>query len=90
MGRPKGIELLLYGLDGFLAHMARELELTHGHTLLAIASFTFDVSLFELLLPLYCGGRVVILPRRTAGDGDALPAAFEKYQAPVLLATPGT
>ena len=89
-GQPKGIELLHDGLNGFLAHMAQELEFTRHHTMLAIASFTFDVSMFELLLPLYCGGRVVILSRRAGGDGEELAAAIETYKASVLVATPGT
>ena len=47
-------------------------------------------AVFELLLPLYCGGRVVILPWPTGADGESLAAAIDTYDASVVLATPTT
>jgi thioesterase domain-containing protein len=44
----------------------------------------------QLLLPLYSGGRVVILPWPAAGDGEALAAAIDAWDASLLCATPTT
>lgn len=89
-GSPKGVEILHGGLTNFLAHMSEELNFGSGDTMLAIASLSFDVSIFELLLPPFCGGRVVILSREEASDGKLLRQAIERYKPSLLLGTPAT
>ncbi len=89
-GSPKGVEVTHRGLSHFCSHMQSELSFGPGDTMLAVASASFDVAVFELLFPLYCGGRVVILPRTAAADGKELGAAIARYNASVVLATPAT
>lgn len=89
-GQPKGVEIPVRGLIHFLICMQRELDFQRTDTMLAIAPLSFDVAVFELFLPLYCGGRVVILPWPMGADGEALAAATRVYDASVLLATPTT
>ncbi len=89
-GQPKGVEVLAHSLIHFLNCMRRELDFRPADTMLAIAPLSFDVAVFELLLPLYCGGRVVILPWPTGADGESLAAAIDTYDASVVLATPTT
>jgi amino acid adenylation domain-containing protein len=89
-GEPKAVEVMHGGLERFLIHMRDELEIRHTDTFAAIASPTFDVSVFELLLPIFCGARVAILPRSAARDGLTLAGRLERHNATLLAATPGT
>jgi amino acid adenylation domain-containing protein len=89
-GQPKGVEILVQSLMHFLMGMQRELDFQPSDTMLAIAPLSFDVAVQELLLPLYCGGRVVILPWPMGADGESLASAIEFYDASVVLATPTT
>ena len=89
-GEPKGVEVLARSVLLFLACMQQELAFGPADTMLAIAPLSFDVSVFELLLPLYSGGRVVLLPSGSGADGEALAAAINAYDPSVLLATPAT
>jgi amino acid adenylation domain-containing protein len=89
-GQPKGVEIVARGLFHFLKCMRQELDFQPTDTMLAIAPLSFDVSVFELLLPLYCGGRVVVLPWPAGADGESLATAIHAYEASVVLATPTT
>jgi amino acid adenylation domain-containing protein len=89
-GEPKGIEILVHSLLHFLGCMQRELAFGQVDTLLAIAPLSFDVAVFELLMPLYSGGRVVLLPSGSGADGESVSAAIRAYDPSVLLATPTT
>ena len=89
-GRPKGVEIRHRALDNVVAHFAELLHAGPGISMLWLASFAFDISLLELLLPLACGGRVV-----TAGDeAQTRPGLLldlvEDHGVTVVQATPTT
>ncbi len=89
-GSPKGIEILHGGLANFLEAMQSEIGFCPGDRMLAHSSLSFDISVFELFLPLVAGGEVVLVPRSVAMQGDALRRVIETSGIRVMLATPAS
>ncbi len=57
---------------------------------MAVTTLSFDIAVLELLLPLVCGGRVVVADAQTAADGMALRVLLKSARATALQATPAT
>jgi amino acid adenylation domain-containing protein len=89
-GRPKGVEIAHGALASFLFSMARRPGLAEGEALLAVTSLSFDIAGLELFLPLVTGGRVELVSRAVAADGEQLLARLRSSQAAVMQATPAT
>jgi amino acid adenylation domain-containing protein len=89
-GKPKGVQIQHAGVVNFLNSMHQQLKLTDTDTLLAVTTITFDIAVLELFLPITIGGRVVIVSREVASDGEQLLEILKKSQATVMQATPTT
>jgi amino acid adenylation domain-containing protein len=89
-GRPKGVEVPHRSVVNFLGSMARCPGLSRDDILLAVTTFSFDIAVLELFLPLIVGGTVVLAPREATIDGHALLALLKRSQATVMQATPAT
>src|SRR6185295_17833313 len=87
-GRPKGVGITHRSLVNFLGSMSRRPGLGERDVLLAVTTFSFDIAGLELFLPLLVGARVVIAPRESTIDPEAL--ALLAQEATVLQATPAT
>lgn len=85
-GRPKGVAVPREGLDHMLAYSEALLDVRPGDVVTALATWTFDISLAELVLPLTCGATVRLLDRRLALEPAALIAALRG--ADIAQATP--
>src|SRR5579864_8076276 len=68
--------------------MHTEVEFNPGHTLLAVTTISFDISITELLLPLCHGARVVIASREDARDPVRLCTLLRNSRAGSMQATP--
>lgn len=66
-GRPKGVELRHRNLTALLAAVAGRLGWSDADRMLALTTFSFDISLLELLGVLVLGGTTVVA-------GDEVPA----------------
>ncbi|WP_063352427.1 non-ribosomal peptide synthetase [Streptomyces sp. MJM8645] len=88
-GLPKGVAVP-HGCVANLLHSVVRAEpgLRADDTLLAVTSITFDISVLELFAPLLAGGRVVVAPRESVRDAEALGALLERSGATVMQATP--
>ncbi|HVR99977.1 MAG TPA: non-ribosomal peptide synthase/polyketide synthase [Thermoanaerobaculia bacterium] len=75
-GRPRWVQVEHRGLANILLASARRFELASGDAMLAIASASLDVSLFERFAPLVAGGRVEILSRDEILDPQLLMEAL--------------
>ena len=75
-GRPKGVLVEHGQLASTLAAARQELGLAASDRLPCVASFTFDIFLFELLAPLLAGGVSELIPLRPALDVPALVEAL--------------
>jgi len=71
-GAPKGVMLCYRGLAAVIAAQARAFGPGPGDSVLQFASFGFDASLFEILLALAHGARLVLPPPGSPPLGDAL------------------
>ena len=89
-GRPKGVEVLHRGVVNLLESMRREPGFSEDDVLLAVATFSFDIALVELLLPIVSGGTVVIASAAAALDGPALQHLLDGHGVTVMQATPAT
>jgi len=89
-GRPKGVQVPHRAVVNLLTSMGRELRMGEKDTLVALASFAFDMCIPELYLPLVTGGKVVIGRRELASDGEALAALLNRTGATMIHATPTT
>ena len=71
-GTPKGVVVSHGSLSNFLGSMAEQVPLTPHDRLLAVTTIGFDIAALELYLPLIGGASVVIVPRETVQDAQAL------------------
>jgi nonribosomal peptide synthetase protein BlmVI len=78
LGRPKGVMVEHGALVNRLRWMVAELDLDATDVFVQKTPATFDVSVWELLLPLAIGGCLVLLPRGGERDPDALLEAFRR------------
>jgi amino acid adenylation domain-containing protein len=86
-GRPKGVTIEHRQLSHTL-HAAQEMvQLTPMDCLPCIASFSFDISLLELLAAPLAGGRCLLVPTEKALDAAIMKRVLA--EATVLHAVPG-
>jgi nocardicin nonribosomal peptide synthetase NocB len=71
-GRPKGVGVDHRSLVNRLLWMRDRYEVGPHDVVLHKTSFGFDVSVWEQLLPLICGARLVITPQETRRDATAM------------------
>ncbi len=89
-GRPKGVRIPMKGVVHILSAMRRVPGLTEKDTLLAVITLSFDMSVFELMLPLVTGAHLVIASKEETADGWLLQEALTTSQATIMQATPAT
>ncbi len=78
-GRPKGVAVEHGSLANLLAASRRELGWEEGDVSPALAPFSFDIFLFELLSPLLAGGCCELVPLTPALDVEALVARLPGF-----------
>ena len=89
-GRPKGVEVPHSALVNLLESIRRSPGFTADDCLLAVSTFSFDISILEILLPLTAGGCVVIACEDDVRDGKLLARRIASSGATVMQATPAT
>lgn len=87
-GRPKGVEVPHVALINFLKSMRERPGMSKETRLLATTTVSFDISMLELLLPLYCGGEVIVANRRHVTDPVLLAQTLQRFDINYLQATP--
>jgi amino acid adenylation domain-containing protein len=85
-GRPKGVTVEHRQLLNTLQAGRAALDFTPADCMPCLAPFSFDISLFELLLPLVTGGRCLLASGREALDASAASKVLE--EATVIHAVP--
>jgi len=87
-GRPKAVA---YPVDGALADifwLHRSYPYGPGDTALFKTSYGFDVSIWEIFWPLYCGSRVAICPPDANRDPVQLRDTIDRYQVTTMFMVP--
>ncbi|MEO0814650.1 MAG: amino acid adenylation domain-containing protein, partial [Myxococcota bacterium] len=89
-GRPKGVQIRQRSVVSFLASMRERPGFAAQDTLLAITTLSFDISVLELMLPLVCGGKVVVASREDTLDGHRLLDSIRRHGVTVMQGTPAS
>ncbi|MEV0005090.1 amino acid adenylation domain-containing protein, partial [Micromonospora sp. NPDC050980] len=89
-GRPKGVRVTHGAVVNTLAAMRERPGLTRDGTMLAMASFAFDMSVPELFLPLVVGARMLLVDRDVAYDAPRLAALLAAERVTLAQGTPTT
>ncbi|MBM0260164.1 amino acid adenylation domain-containing protein, partial [Micromonospora sp. 4G55] len=89
-GRPKGVRVTHAAVVNTLAAMRERPGLTSDGTMLAMASFAFDMSVPELFLPLVVGARMLLVGRDVAYDATRLADLLVAERVTLAQGTPAT
>ncbi|MBB82917.1 MAG: non-ribosomal peptide synthase [Deltaproteobacteria bacterium] len=89
-GRPKGVAVTHRNLENLLNSMAARIGFGGEDRFLAVTTFSFDIAMLELLLPLVTGGTLVLARDEDVRDDRRLAALIENEQIDALQATPAT
>ena len=89
-GRPKGVQLPRRALVNLVRATAQRPGMGPGDVLVAVTTFSFDIAVLELFLPLAVGGTVVMAARHEVVDGAALRTLIAACDATIMQATPAT
>lgn len=89
-GKPKGVLISHRALINFLESMAGKPGCSASDRLLAVTTFSFDISLLELFLPLVTGATTVIADKESVKDGEKLRALILQHRISLMQATPAT
>ncbi len=89
-GKPKGVEISQQSAVNLLRSVARAPGMNDRDTLCAISTLSFDIALFELVLPLTVGARILLVDRETARDGARLRRLIDEAPLTMMQATPAT
>ncbi|WP_144153912.1 non-ribosomal peptide synthetase/type I polyketide synthase [Paraburkholderia sp. BCC1885] len=87
-GQPKGVEIGHRALSNFLLSMAQTPGFTARDRIVAVTTFSFDISGLELFLPLVTGGQTFIAGHEEVRTGFELVTRLKEEAATVLQATP--
>ncbi len=89
-GRPKGVQIPHGAVANLMASMAREPGMKRDDILVCVTTYSFDLSVPDLYLPLYTGARTVFVKREIAADGEQLSRILVETGATFMQATPST
>ena len=87
-GKPKGVPIRHDSLANLLLSMRDEPGMEQGDTVLALTTFTFDISALEFFLPLICGAKLVMADYDTSLDSQRLAFLIESENITFIQATP--
>ncbi|RQH04128.1 non-ribosomal peptide synthetase/type I polyketide synthase [Paraburkholderia dinghuensis] len=87
-GQPKGVEIPHRALTNFLLSMAQEPGFTVRDRIVAVTTFSFDISGLELFLPLIAGGQTFIAGHTEVRTGYELVTRLNEEGATMVQATP--
>ncbi|HLO47640.1 MAG TPA: amino acid adenylation domain-containing protein [Kamptonema sp.] len=89
-GKPKGVQILHRAVVNLLLSMQQEPGITSEDVVLGLTTFSFDLSVPDLFLPLIVGATQVIVSREVASDANQLAKAIAESGATFIQATPAT
>ncbi|MCA9600533.1 MAG: amino acid adenylation domain-containing protein, partial [Myxococcales bacterium] len=87
-GRPKGVLTPHRAAANYVQSMAVEPGVGPGDVVTAAASLGFDMSVFDIWVPLTSGATCVVLSREVTLDGRTLAAAMDAAAATISMLTP--
>ena len=89
-GKPKGVAIEHRSVTNLLTSFAAEPGFACDDTLFAITTLAFDISVLELLLPIWSGGKCRVAAHTAAETPEELIEAFNASSATHFQSTPST
>ncbi|WP_040496710.1 non-ribosomal peptide synthetase, partial [Fulvivirga imtechensis] len=89
-GKPKGVDIMHRSVVNFLLSMKKKPGMVSSDKLLAVTTYTFDISVLEFFLPLITGGQVLLAGESDAKDPSTLIRMIRTEQPTIMQATPST
>lgn len=89
-GKPKGVMVGQSQVVSFLAALAELSAMSAEDALMAVTTLSFDISVLELFLPLFVGGRVHIVGSEAVRDPRELIHELKVSACNFMQATPST
>ncbi len=89
-GKPNGVQLSHRSLINFMHSMKKRPGIVPDDKVLALATLSFDISIFELLFPLLNGASIEIVPYETAIDPSRIIDTIKSAGITIAQATPAT
>jgi amino acid adenylation domain-containing protein len=87
-GKPKGVKIKHQSVVNLIQSMSKKPGVNINDVLLAVVTLSFDMSVFEIFLPLSNGATVVVADSTDIRDGHALIRLIEKFSITILQAAP--
>ncbi|MDJ0392578.1 amino acid adenylation domain-containing protein [Rhodococcus sp. G-MC3] len=87
-GKPKGVMVTTANLAAFAAAVTEQGWVLPADRIVAVTTVSFDIAVLELLCPLTVGASVVIAPRASVVDPNALSSLVTDSGATLVQATP--
>lgn len=77
-GQPKGVAASHGNMIHFINVARSRYRISSSDVIPAVASFTFSISMFELMSPLSAGGTLIILERQHVLDAERMTATLQR------------
>jgi amino acid adenylation domain-containing protein/FkbM family methyltransferase len=87
-GNPKGVMIPHSGVVNFMQSMKTAPGLSSNDRLLSLTTYSFDISVLEMFLPLSVGATVIMTDGETIKEPTKLIACIDKTKPTVMQATP--
>jgi tyrocidine synthetase-3 len=87
-GKPKGVIVHHEAVINLIESMSKVPGIKEDDILLAVVTLSFDMSVFELFVPLSAGATMVVASSQDTTDGQALSNLIDRYNITMLQATP--
>lgn len=87
-GLAKGVMVQNKAVHNFMLGMKESLHDTFEGKVLALTTICFDISVLEILLPLMCGGMVVLADEKEQNDMDLLYQFIMNHEIDMVQMTP--
>lgn len=89
-GKPKGVPISTGSLVNLLLAMQVEPGFREEDVLLSTTTFSFDISVLEMYLPMICGATVVLGPTSLMQNAESIISLVEEEGITVFQGTPAT
>ncbi|BFH66552.1 hypothetical protein J27TS7_35260 [Paenibacillus dendritiformis] len=87
-GKPKGVMIENRNLVHFIESFARAIAFSRNKSILGLSTFSFDIFVVEILLPLVLGMRIVLANSLQQKDPLQLCELVNRHQVNILQTTP--
>ncbi|MFF8827904.1 amino acid adenylation domain-containing protein [Streptomyces sp. NPDC015131] len=87
-GRPKGVVVPHDGVGSLIATATDRIGITAGSRVVQFASVGFDVTVWDLIMSLCVGGRIIVVPTERRVAGRALTDYIARHRATHMILPP--